>query len=767
MSCPHVAPARVQWLASMLLCWCITALFAAGNQSIVKSIDEDSSLTIRLGAEDDDGHSIKWSVGTPPANGSAEIDGRGKRRRISYVPNADWNGTDSFVVSIQDDAGGESLLTVQVNVQPQNDAPLNTMPPRLAGSAQPGQTLTVDKGTWDDSRDGPGALTYTYRWQAAERNSLSQFLDIPEATNASYKVNAEDQGLYLRVLVTASDQGMPSQSATEPSNTFMVGNIAPRFILESEAPTAPIEGVPAPSVVPTPVANQAPVGTSAPVVAQPEPAPEPELSVHVKSIRFTGNNTVESDILQTTVEEYVDRECTLSELRTAADAVTILYRTLGMVLAKAYIPQQDVSSGTIEIRIVEGEPGYVEVEGNERHTDEFVRHHIQEALGQGAYNNKALERALLILNEDIPNLNVSTVLQRGQKPGTVDILAKVEEDKAWDASIAYNNFGSDFVSQNRYTLSLGHSSLFRLGDQTTLSGVFGDDPSDLAYGTLQYRTPINYHGTQVGASVSHGSYEVSQEFADLGLEGDSSSARLYVSHPFIKQRKLTLEGEFGFESKDSTYSTLGSKSRADRLRFLYATLQASGNYSGGYSEAILNLSQGLGDFLGGMDEGEVSASRPGADNSFTRMSLSLARLQKLTDHVGLFVRAGGQVASDSLASSEEFQAGGINSVRGYSPGEATGDNGYQASVELQLAPWESKPYTFIAFLDHAYVYQLDSLVAQDSDLELTGAGLGLRMQHHHEKADGALRLDLGWPVGPGDNSLGDDPVFYISTEVRF
>ena len=87
--------------------------------------DEDTSGTITLNATDIDGDTITWSVGSAAANGVATVSGTGLSQVVSYAPNADFNGTDSFVVRITDDSLTDTI-TVNVTVNAANDAPAIT-----------------------------------------------------------------------------------------------------------------------------------------------------------------------------------------------------------------------------------------------------------------------------------------------------------------------------------------------------------------------------------------------------------------------------------------------------------------------------------------------------------------------------------------------------------------------------------------------------------------------------------------------------------------
>ena len=96
---------------------------SAASQSTV----EDSVLHGQLGASDIDGDNLTYALknGGNPAHGSVVVNGDGS---YSYTPAADYNGPDSFVVTVSDGHGGEAEQLVSVTVTPANDAPVFTSP---------------------------------------------------------------------------------------------------------------------------------------------------------------------------------------------------------------------------------------------------------------------------------------------------------------------------------------------------------------------------------------------------------------------------------------------------------------------------------------------------------------------------------------------------------------------------------------------------------------------------------------------------------------
>ena len=92
------------------------------------TMSEDSSPTafsLTLHATDANaGDTLTWSVSTPAAHGTASATGTGLTRSIGYIPSANYNGSDSFVVRVSDGHGGTDTITVNVTLQPVNDVPV-------------------------------------------------------------------------------------------------------------------------------------------------------------------------------------------------------------------------------------------------------------------------------------------------------------------------------------------------------------------------------------------------------------------------------------------------------------------------------------------------------------------------------------------------------------------------------------------------------------------------------------------------------------------
>lgn len=100
--------------------------FLAGILSFV--IDEGSPTIFDLSAVDADGDILTYTfgeLGRGGVHGSSQhawLDTLGDGK-VKYYPRGDFNGSDSFAVVVDDGRGGTATMTVNVTVQPVNDAP--------------------------------------------------------------------------------------------------------------------------------------------------------------------------------------------------------------------------------------------------------------------------------------------------------------------------------------------------------------------------------------------------------------------------------------------------------------------------------------------------------------------------------------------------------------------------------------------------------------------------------------------------------------------
>ncbi len=120
----------------------------------------------------------------------------------SYMAGASDVGTTLRVTVTASNSVGNASSTSGATtvVQPASAPPSNTAPPTISGTAQEGQTLNANPGTWS----GTQPMTFTYQWQRCDSGG-NNCGTISGATSAGYVLTSADVGSTIRVAVTAAN----------------------------------------------------------------------------------------------------------------------------------------------------------------------------------------------------------------------------------------------------------------------------------------------------------------------------------------------------------------------------------------------------------------------------------------------------------------------------------------------------------------------------------------------------------------------------------
>ncbi|UTB32533.1 MAG: Ig-like domain-containing protein [Methanobacterium sp. ERen5] len=100
-----------------------------------KTIPEDSQANGKVTGTDVDGDTLTFSKATNPTHGTAIVNADGT---YTYTPNANYNGPDSFTVTVSDGNGGSDIVTVTIDVTPVDDPVENMTPTKVKNQTEVG-----------------------------------------------------------------------------------------------------------------------------------------------------------------------------------------------------------------------------------------------------------------------------------------------------------------------------------------------------------------------------------------------------------------------------------------------------------------------------------------------------------------------------------------------------------------------------------------------------------------------------------------------------
>ncbi len=481
------------------------------------------------------------------------------------------------------------------------------------------------------------------------------------------------------------------------------------------------------------------------VLAQPQPRPGDEARVLVSRFTVTGVSVFTPEQLRPLLAEGEGRELTLSQIEGFAARITALYREHGYILARAYVPAQEMRDGVVELAVLEGRVGKVDITGLRHYSADYLRRYVEPRAPSRVFEAGDFERGLLLLN-DLPGLSVKSTLKPGARTGTTDIVLDADKDRLLTGALDANNYGSPETGYERFGVSLNLNNPSGLGDVLAFRGLTSTIGGALWLARLSYAIPLNTLGTKIGGAYTHSHVgtDVGAVIGDVTVRGDADIGSLYLLHPVVRSRELSVYVQAGFDYKDFTNNfeaEQDAQPQKDRLRVFSAGIFLdSVDRWRGANNLSLTLFQGVGDFLGGLHGSRDShASVFGAGGTFTKLTGEVSRAQQITAYTSVFVKAGGQWASTSLVSPEQYIVGGQGTVRGYPVAQFAGDRGYSLTGEFRWnAPgFGDKPaflgkkwgdiLQFYVFIDHGGANLLHPLEGQTHNQTITGAGVGAQI----------------------------------------
>ena len=502
-----------------------------------------------------------------------------------------------------------------------------------------------------------------------------------------------------------------------------------------------------------------------PPVEEPRPAlAAPGLKVNVTAFKISGNTLFGGEVLQATIKDFVGKEQNIDGLNDAATKVRAYYRERGYFLVQAYLPQQEIRGGVVEIAVIESKFGRVAVNFKEgtRFSETMVRGIVEKHLQSGdIITEKGLETPLLLLN-DFPNAVVVSEIKPSQTVGAADLVVNVSTTGApISGSVDIDNAGNRFTGAYRAGVSFNLNNPFAVGDQFSYRAFTTDE--QMSFYRMAYVVPVGYWGTRVGASYATFHYQLGRDFLNLQSHGVGSVMTAYAFHPFIRTRSSNLIAQYAYETKSLDDRTDTASTIEDR-RINSSKLGFVGDARDGF------LGGGLNSFSYTVTEGNVQigptkvrdadalASGRKTHGRFAKQNFEFRRLQKITDNATLLFAIQGQLASKNMASAEKFSLGGASGVRAYPTGEALGDTGYLFQVEGRyLVPGfkiAGADLTVSGFYDQGWVKIDENKPATDTGVNnrnINGYGFGASIG---KDADFILRASAAWRI-EGERPLAD------------
>ncbi len=507
-----------------------------------------------------------------------------------------------------------------------------------------------------------------------------------------------------------------------------------------------------------------------PLPSEPEeelkPIPAPETTpaqtseqIEVKKVEVKGSTIFSTEKLSSITQGVEGSTVSLEQLQKVADDITQLYLNQGYLTSRAVLPQQTITDGIVQIRVIEGSLEKVEIQGTRRLQPNFVRSRIIKAAGTPLSAAK-LEDELRILKSNPLFKNVEASLRPGTGEGQSILKLRVTEAKQFSAAASFDNYSPPSIGSERLGISAVYRNLTGAGDE--ISGAYyrsltgGSDIYDFSY-----RLPMNaMDGTLQMRGVINNNQVTQAPFDELDIRGESELYEISFRQPLMRSIREEFALSVGFSVQNGEFSTALSPSATDnRTRVIklgqdYVKRDENGAWG---VRSQFSIGTGL------LNATKTSDSTP--DGQFVSWLVQGQRVQQLNNENLLIAQVDLQLTPNPLLSSQQFVIGGGQSVRGFRQNARSGDNGLRLSVEDRITVKKDasgNPILQVApFVDAGLIWNANNNPnTLPSQTFLAGAGVGVLWKPLPRMN---VRLDYGLPLinldDRGDN-IQDDGLYF-------
>lgn len=498
----------------------------------------------------------------------------------------------------------------------------------------------------------------------------------------------------------------------------------------------------------------------------------PQQKFTVKHYVAQGNTLLPAAEVERILKPFTGVDKNFGDIQQALETLENAYRKKGYSTVQVYLPEQELTQGTVVLKVTEAAIGKVEVSGNRYFDTPNIRASLP-ALKEGTIpNTRAMSESVQLANEN-PAKQVEVLLSIGDEEGKIDAKVNVTDEKPLKFYATLDNSGTLETGRHRLGVAMQHSNLFNQDHTLSLAYTTSPDkPSgvDVDIYSLGYRVPLYSIGDSLdfiyGTSTISTPSSTSALGSALGIVGKGDIYGLRWNHYFMRQGEYSHKLILGADlraMKSTCTSASGTRLVGVAGCEDYTTRPVSATYTGQWvhpgemADFSLSIARNIVGGSGGSEASYILAAsgRP-AKPDFTILRLSGSYVRALPQDWQARFALSGQYADTALTPAEQIGLAGSTTVRGFSERAAAADEGWVGNLELytpELAPLIGLPagnLRLLAFYDWSWGTNHPIPGVTATNAVMSSVGVGLR---YSLKKDMALRIDYArlqdhFPITP-------------------
>lgn len=397
----------------------------------------------------------------------------------------------------------------------------------------------------------------------------------------------------------------------------------------------------------------------------------------VKKININNTTVFEEKDFEELIKPYLNSCNGLKNLSNLRDKISNIYIDKGYVTSRAYFKPQDLSSGVVDIDILEGKVEKIEEVGvNASNLYLYFEDRI--------LNLQDLEVGIQQAQR-LGSQKVDLQLIQGTKTGyTIVKIVGENVSKPYYGNIGVNNFGTKKTGKNQISINLSYENPFNINDIINLNlnstnNVFKDNNKTLS-SMFSYSFPVERFLFNVDYSHSNYKQLNKDEFgSSFQSDGLTNSILLGANYELYHTNNHTFE----------LISTLEKKKNTNYLNDVRLELQSYELNEFGlgvkhsYLEDSYNYYSKLMAYKSFSGSGATFAKQ---DTEYSKyvLDLNFTKNFDTQNQLKFNTNLRGQYSDSYLFGTEEIAMGGVYSIRGFNHSGLSGNSGFYDRNELSV-----------------------------------------------------------------------------------
>ncbi len=411
----------------------------------------------------------------------------------------------------------------------------------------------------------------------------------------------------------------------------------------------------------------------------------------IKDIELKGADSLSTSDRARLLKPYVGQCLGVAQLNELLKVITDHYINNGRVTSRAYLPQQDLSSGHLQVLVVEGKlEGLKGAEGSTV-TDRELAMAFPGKVGE-ALNLREVEQLVDQLSR-LPSRQAQMELTPGSQVGGSDVVVRNVPQKPWRASLSRNNDGQKSTGEQQWGAGLEWDSPLGLADQLILRGghdAISDHQKTSKNSMLYYNVPWGWWNFSYTYSESDYRTPGDLDGYKYRQTGDSQNHQLRAERVIHRDdlSKTSVNVGLTHLRTNNYFNDERLDVSSNRLSEFQVGITHGRRIANAFVNLDVGMQNGTGAFDAQKDEQERIRGNLTPTPRYRKYTATLSYLQPFTlwgESLSFSSLATGQRSEDVLYPAQRMSLGGSYSVRGFKDQQLSGDSGGYWRNEVRWA----------------------------------------------------------------------------------